>query len=109
MFLDDDEVMTRGARFWNHDFGATHEPRFWCHPTIVSDVNVQTKIFVPECREAAIGSSPGWSDDELSESSETRGLLHRLHRFQNPSKRDPFANPESGVTGQSRSGERRPR
>ena len=24
LFLDDDEVMTRGARFWNHDFGATH-------------------------------------------------------------------------------------
>ena len=43
-------------------------------------MNVEVKIFVPECREAAIGSSPGWSDDELSESSGTRGLQAQQRR-----------------------------
>ncbi len=40
--------------------------------------NVEAKIFVSECREAASGSSPGWSADELRELSGTRGL--RLHQ-----------------------------
>ena len=40
-------------------------------------MNVEVKIFVSESREAAIGSSPGWSDDELRESSGTRGLRAR--------------------------------
>ena len=35
-------------------------------------------IFASECRGAAIGSSPGWSDDELRESSGTPGL--RVHQ-----------------------------
>ena len=59
--------------FWFHpgDFSATQG--FWCQASIVSVVNVQTEKFDSECRDAAIGSSPGWSDDEPRESSGTRG------------------------------------
>ena len=60
-------------------------------------MNVQAEKFDSECREAAIGSSPGWSDDELRESSVTRGL--RVQQFKrraidsqtqsNPPSRNP--------------------
>ena len=51
--------------------------------------NVEAKIFVSECREAASGSSPGWSADELRESSGTRGYTSTtaqatIDRFSNP-------------------------
>ena len=72
---------------YHRDFGSTQG--FWCQASIVSVVNVQTEKFDSECREAAIGSSPGLSDDELSESSGTRGfaittVLATSYRFSNP-------------------------
>ena len=78
--------MRRQSRFWStrgscptaFDFGATRPilvPPTILVPPIDHFRNERPNREVDsECREAAIGSSPEWSDDELRESSGTRGL-----------------------------------